>query len=593
MFKKTKFKTKLFLSFFTLVIFLLAAGIISIVLVNQINNSSQDTYAKRIYPLETLEKVKANYAGLRLTQTVLMLRGAYGDLEAVETANTNNQKQLEDLRTSIEEHLTRITQAGVDQSEIEGINEFKSAINDAYAPNTVTMYECAKAKDLDGMLAINKVLAPYGAQLTGILNDMFSQNMTVAGENSNDITQIASRSLIILVIFCVLAIVCATALVLTISRSMGSTLDNIGNAAKEIALGNLDVDINYDVKDEIGRLVVAFNKIISSSKVLQNTSEAMANGDLTVAVSNRSDKDAMNIATNKMIDTLNLVLNKIKNTTNQVSNGAVQISGDSNQLAQSAAQQAIEVENLLAAVTNMLEKTKENSNMANDAAELAESIKSNAEKGSYHMDNMMQAVKEINEASQSISKVIKVIDDIAFQTNILALNAAVEAARAGQHGKGFAVVAEEVRNLAAKSAEAAKDTGVLIANSMEKAQLGAQIAQETSSSLNEIVAGINESTVIVSAIAQSSEAQTNEIGYINQGIKQVSASIDQNKISAVESAGVADTIRDQSEVLEDLISQFKLKGDGSNYSNASNKSRKPKIELSSNDFKYIEGSSKY
>jgi len=185
----------------------------------------------------------------------------------------------------------------------------------------------------------------------------------------------------------------------------------------------------------------------------------------------------------------------------------------------------------------------------------------NAEKGSTQMDEMMAAVRDINTASHNISKVIKVIDDIAFQTNILALNAAVEAARAGQHGKGFAVVAEEVRNLAAKSANAAKETGEMIQNSMDKAQLGSRIAGETASSLTEIVSGINESNRFVNEIARASEGQSVSIGQINTGIDQVAQTIQRNTATAQESAAASQEMSSQASLLQDMISQFKLSED--------------------------------
>jgi methyl-accepting chemotaxis protein len=189
------------------------------------------------------------------------------------------------------------------------------------------------------------------------------------------------------------------------------------------------------------------------------------------------------------------------------------------------------------------------------------SIKENAEEGIKQVENMMQAVTEISEASQSISKIIKTIDDIAFQTNILALNAAVEAARAGQHGKGFAVVADEVRNLASESAQAAKDTSSMIAESVEKSNLGLTIATETSAGLREFVDGIMQSTEIVAKIAQSSNEQSEAILQVNRSIDQVSQVIQQNSATAEESAAASEEMSSQASLLQECIGRFRLRND--------------------------------
>jgi methyl-accepting chemotaxis protein len=190
---------------------------------------------------------------------------------------------------------------------------------------------------------------------------------------------------------------------------------------------------------------------------------------------------------------------------------------------------------------------------------LADKVTNTAQVGAKQMEDMLAAVTAINAAAQSISNVIKVIDDIAFQTNILALNAAVEAARAGEAGKGFAVVADEVRNLAAKSANAAKETTALISDSMNKAKQGVTIAQDTSKSLDEIIEGITESRKYSVEIAKVSDEQAEEIVRINSSIAQVSNIVQQNSAASEESAASAEELSGQSVLLRELIGAFKLK----------------------------------
>jgi methyl-accepting chemotaxis protein len=312
-------------------------------------------------------------------------------------------------------------------------------------------------------------------------------------------------------------------------------------------------------KDELGDLFSSFSNLLNVLVEIKDELSEVASGNLAFDVNVRSEKDALSIALREMVENLNRMFGEVTTVTYEVASGSKQMAEGSQSLAQASTQQAASVEELSASISEVAKQTEDNARMAGKAASLANDIKASAEKGSNQMDEMMAAVRDINESGKNISKVIKSIDDIAFQTNILALNAAVEAARAGQHGKGFAVVAEEVRNLAAKSAEAAKDTESLIADSVSKAELGSKIADETSASLGEIVEGIDESSRLVGDIAKSSEEQATGIAQINTGIDQVANVVQQTSATAEQSAAVSHEMNSQSTMLERLISQFKLK----------------------------------
>jgi methyl-accepting chemotaxis protein len=343
---------------------------------------------------------------------------------------------------------------------------------------------------------------------------------------------------------------------LTSFMKQAGTTGNISLRPEDVKL----IEKYSAVKDEIGQTIDAAAAFVVRVGKVSQVLETVADGDLTSELDPLSDKDVLGLSLQKMTGHLNEMFCNINASSSQVSAGASQVADGAQALAQGATEQAATIQQLSSAIAEITEKTKANANEAGQASKLADTIKNSAEKGSRQMEEMIGAVKDISQASQDIGQVIKTIDNIAFQTNILALNASVEAARAGQHGKGFAVVAEEVRNLAAKSAEAAKDTETLIANSMEKADLGVRIAGETSSSLSEIVTGINESSDLVSNIATSSEEQSQAISQINSGIEQLAQVVQQNSATAEESAATSEEMSGQSQMLREQIAQFKIKG---------------------------------
>ena len=340
-------------------------------------------------------------------------------------------------------------------------------------------------------------------------------------------------------------------------------------------------------KDEIAELsngAAAFvGRVIEVSEKLESVSK----GNLTIEIEILSEKDTMGKSMQNMLNNLNNMFGEINDISSQVSSNAKQVATSSSSIASGASQMAVSAQSLAKGATkqtehihdvshsidDIAEKTKANADTANQAAKLTGAIIDKAEKGSRQMDEMMTAVDEISKASSSIRNIMGTIDSIASQTNLLALNAAIEAARAGEHGRGFAVVAEEVRKLAGQSAEAVQETGSIVQNSMEKAELGARVAGEMAASFTEIISGINESSRLIMEIARASEEQSINIAQINTNVNQVAdivrtnsalaeenaATSEESSSAAEESASAADVMSSQSNMLGKLIAQFQFK----------------------------------
>ncbi len=565
-YKNMKISAKLAQTFLIIALFSVIVGVWGIISMNELERADNDMYTYNTQAMSKLAVMYDTLASQRICANNMMIFSVHNPaFSEEESASLTEKEQLFDeafeaygaLLSSDEERALYAAMQSLYYDEFAGVKQNVRA--------------AVMSGDEAAMAAAIQEMDSMGSDVSGYMDEAFALNDELAASQVAANKALSSQNTVILIVIMAVGVLISLAFAFVVSGMISKPLKRLLAVTKQVGeTGDLEFDeaqknelrADGGYKDEIGQVAASFGMMMDGFVEKTRQLETIAKGDLSSDVQLVSERDTIGNALLKMLENLNEMFGEIKGASKQVAAGSKQLSAGAQTLAQGSTEQAAAVEQLSSSISEIAKNTDENANMAAKAADFSEKIRTSAQKGSGQMDQMTQAVQEINEASQSISKVIKAIDDIAFQTNLLALNAAVEAARAGSHGKGFAVVAEEVRNLAGRSAEAAKNTGGLIENSMLKAQLGARIAAETAASLAEIVNGIEESTLIVNEIARSSGEQSAAIQQITKGIGQVAQVVQQNSATAQESAAASDDMSRQSDMLEELTAHFTLRSGG-------------------------------
>jgi methyl-accepting chemotaxis protein len=548
-----KIKTKLISGFLVIAIIAAVIGITGIISMYKLWDADQGMYEENTLALQNAGSAATTFVLVRYNTyklSVLTDEAALGEVVA------SNKVLLSDL----EGYLQACSEAVVKESLQAKLDTIIAQWDNTYRPGM----DRVQAFVLDGDIAAAQeqipVLAELGTGMYQEFNELFALLSEDSAGTASDNNSVALGGGILIMAALLIGIIASVIIATIIARMISVPLVRAVEVANRLAVGDIDVklDIENGRQDEIGVLLQAFDRLTVSTKEQVEIARQISEGDLTVNVELRSEKDKLGHGLKQLSEGLREVVSTIFSASSQVSNGAEMLMNSSLELSQGATEQASAVEELTASIEEIAKQTTINAQYAEEASHLADNSKMNAAEGNEQMKSMLTAMEEINDSSKNIGSIVKVIDDIAFQTNILALNAAVEAARAGQYGKGFSVVAEEVKNLAGKSAEAVKETTELVENSIRKIEMGAKIATQTAGFLDRIVKDIEKAAELNLAIAQASSEQAREIEQVNEGINQVSQVVQSNAATSEESAAASEELSAQAEQLKTTVSIFRL-----------------------------------
>ncbi len=436
------------------------------------------------------------------------------------------------------------------QGAIRGYMKNVQEIQAAYASG---QYDSAKsillAEGIDNAIAADEAIEK-------IINEDLKIAADATIQAVKDRQRVVNLNITIILAF---AAITGISSAIIVTKDVSSPSRQLKAAAEKMAKGDIEIEFKKHSLNELTEVMDAFEVMANNISAQSEVAYTIAHGDLACDVPVNSEKDVLGNALTILVNDNNKILSNIKESSMQLTNGAEQVASASQALAQGSTEQASAIEQITASMKDIETKTKNNASKADEAEGLVYEVKVSATGGNEQMNEMIDAMNDINESSENISKIIKVIDDIAFQTNILALNAAVEAARAGVHGKGFAVVAEEVRNLAAKSAAAASETAEMIEDSISKVTKGSKIAVETADALEQVVQAIDKVVDLINQIAVASNEQATAVAQIDQAISQVSQVVQTNSATSEECAAASEELSNQAAALRTAISKYKLK----------------------------------
>lgn len=556
MFRNIKIRARMLISYGIIIILLLIASVIALFMLQKVGTNLTNFYHNN-YTV-TVEAWKARRS-MQAARADIMQSILETDQVATEQLIEQAEQELALMRGTFPIIRERF------RGDIELVSQVENVLEEVI-PYRDQIFELTREnKKTEAAKLVNEKYVP----LLDKMGDLLSQISETAGKNAKTMVEQGNTFVFTAIaVVCVVAgvsIVLAVALGVYIADGICKPVTELEKAAADISAGKLDTDISYQSGDELGRLADSMRATINDLRFyIQDFGYVMAElskGNLTVNTKAEYQGNFADLQHSIMTltEALNDTLRRLNESAEQVASGSEQVSFGAQALSRGASEQAVSIEEVGDAIAMVSCQVKNNEDNAMQARLEARRVEEEMTASNQKMLDMISAMKEINETSGAIRKIIKTIENIAFQTNILSLNAAVEAARAGEAGKGFGAVADEVRNLAAKSAEASKSTAQLIQNAVAAVEKGTLIADETAKAL--VISGENVNNVAcrVNEISEASTMQTESIIQINESISQISEVVQSNSATAEESAAASEELSAQSQLLRGLAGRFKLR----------------------------------
>ena len=418
-------------------------------------------------------------------------------------------------------------------------------------------YTKSDGKTIAPKMAYSELFEPWGWIVsTGNYIDDMQKEMSSTEKQLNSFSTKLQNNIIVI---CVVLLIIVAISGGIFSAYLCNPIQKLAKIAKEISEGKISVDLKrISGKSETSILQNSFCDLLDTFKDQADTIKKLSDGDLSITVTPKSEYDVIGNALNALINENHNAFSSMSLASDQIAQGSYQIADASKNLADGATQQASAIEQITASVSEIADKSKNNATEVADVQKLIMEADSAIHSANDKMHEMFGAMKEIKSGSEDIQKIIKVIDDIAFNTNILALNASVEASRAGEHGKGFVVVAEEVRNLAGRSAEASKQTAYMIEDSINRVQKGVALADDTRNALQTISELVEKITESGSSIAKASDEQAISASQIDNALMQISQITQTNSATSEECAAASEELSAQTRTLNSQIAKFRL-----------------------------------